>query len=453
MKRTSLVLACALLLLALSAAPVFAPRASAQGEVDRALAEEIYKIRAIDNHAHPLRATREGEEDREFDALIPDTLEPSPLPVRLRPDNPEFAAAWSDLWGFRHDMGSTEVRASEVPGARLRVMRDRGDGYPAWVLDKLNIEVMFANRVAMGRGLVPERFRWVAFDDALILPLSSSAVRKINPDYAAFYPGEDALLRRYLSDLNMKAVPATLREFTARVVTPTLERQKRGGAVAVKFEAAYLRALDFADASEQEAARVYARYARGPDSKVAPTAAEYKPLQDFLFRYVAREAGRLGLAVHIHTGAGVGSYYGVSGGDPLLLEPALNDPVLRKTNFVLIHGGWPYARHAAALLDKPNVYLDFSAQTFFLYPRELAENLRVWLERQPEKILFGTDAFLFSPEVGWEEVGWLSNRTGRDALALALTAMMRDGEITRPRASELARMVMRENAARLYGIK
>ena len=446
MRRIAFTLAFMLVL----ASSSFAPRQSAQGDADRALAEEIYKIRAIDNHAHPLRATREGEEDREFDALIPDTLEPSPLPVRLRPDNAEYAAAWRDLWGFTTDMGSTEVHAREVPAARLRVMRDRGDKYPAWVLDRLNIEVMFANRVAMGRGLTRERFRWVSFVDALILPLSSAAVRKIHPDYAAFYPGEDALLKRYLSELNMKSVPATLREYTASVVTPTLERQKREGAVAVKFEAAYLRALDFADASESEASRVYARYARGVG---APTAAEYKPLQDFLFRYVAREAGRLGMAVHIHTGNGVGGYFGVSGGDPLLLEPALNDPTLRKTNFVLIHGGWPYARHAAALLDKPNAYLDFSAQTFFLYPHELAENLRVWLERQPEKVLFATDAFAFSPEVGWEEVGWLSNRTGRDALAIALTAMMRDGEITRPRASELARMVMRDNAATLYGIK
>lgn len=447
MKRTSLALACALLL-ALSAAPVFAPRASAQGDVDRALAEEIFKIRAIDNHAHPLRATREGEEDREFDALIPDTLEPSPLPARLRPDNSEYVGAWRDLWGYRHD-DMSEARAREVVEARLRVMREQGDKYPAWVLDKLNIEVMFANRVALGRGLTPERFRWVAFDDALILPLSSSAVRKIHPDFAAFYPGEDALLKRYLSDLNMKAVPATLREFTASVVTPTLERQKRGGAVAVKFEAAYLRALDFADAMEADAARVYAKYARGG----APTAAEYKPLQDFLFRYVAREAGRLGMAVHIHTGNGVGGYFGVAGSNPALLEPALNDPVLHKTNFVLIHGGWPFTEQTAALLLKPNVYADFSAQTFARSPHSLAETLRGWLELAPEKVMFATDAFALTPEVGWEEVGWLSNRTGRQALALALSAMMRDGEITRPRASELARMVMSDNAAGLYGIK
>lgn len=448
MKRILLALA-PMLLLALSSPFVFAPRAGAQAEVDRGLAEEIFKLKAIDHHAHPLRATREGEEDREFDALIPDTLEPAPLPVRLRPDNTEYAGAWREFWGYRHDdMG--EAHAREVVEARRRETRERGDAYPAWVLDKLNIEVMFANRVAMGRGLSPERFRWVSYADALILPLSSAAVRKIHPDYAAFYPGEDALLKRYLSDLNMKSVPATLREFMTRVVTPTLERQKRGGAVAVKFEAAYLRPLDFADADEAEAARVYARYSRGVG---APTAAEYKPLQDFLFRYVARESGRLGMAVHIHTGAGVGGYYGMAGGSPLLLEHVFNDPTLRKTTFVLVHGGWPYTEQTAALLLKPNVYADFSAQTFLRTSHALAGTLRGWLEFAPEKIMFGTDAFALTPEVGWEEVGWLSNRTGREALARALTMMMRDGEITRARASQLARMVMHDNAAALYGIK
>ncbi|HEX7957510.1 MAG TPA: amidohydrolase family protein, partial [Pyrinomonadaceae bacterium] len=274
--------------------------------------------------------------------------------------------------------------------------------------------------------------------------------RRANPDYAAFYPGEDALLRRYLGGRGMKAVPPTLRASLARVVTPTLERQRREGAVAVKFEAAYLRALDFGGASEAEAARVYARYARGGG---APGAAEYKPLQDFLFRYVAREAGRLGLAVHVHTGSGVGAYFNVSGSDPALLEPALNDPSLRKTNFVLVHGGWPFAEAAGALILKPNVYADFSAQTFLRSPRALSETLRGWLEFAPDKVLFATDAFALTPEVGWEEVGWLSNRTGRDALALALTGMLRDGQITRARASELARMALRDNAMSLYGIK
>jgi predicted TIM-barrel fold metal-dependent hydrolase len=440
-------LLCALLLVA--GRPGTAGRAAPQDEPDRQLAEEVFRIRAIDHHAHPLRATREGEEDREYDALPPDALEPPPLPARLRPDNTEYVGAWRDLWGYRHE-DMSEAHTRQVVEARARATRERGDAYPAWVLDRLNIDVMFANRVAMGRGLVPQRFRWVSFVDALILPLSSERVRKDSPDYAAFYPGEDALLRRYLSELKLKAVPATLNEYLARVVTPTLERQRREGAVAVKFEAAYLRRLDFNAATEAEAARVYARYATG---RAAPAAAEYKPLQDFLFRYVAREAGRLGMAVHIHTGGGVGAYFNITGSNPMLLEPALGDPALRKTNFVLVHGGWPFAAQAGALILKPNVYADFSAQTFLRSPRALAATLREWLEFAPDKVMFGTDAFALTPEVGWEEVGWLSNRTGRQALALALTGMLRDGQITRARASELARMVLHDNAAKLYELK
>ena len=425
--------------------PVYA---SAQSHADPTLVAEIAKIKAIDNHAHPIRALAEGEEDREFDALIPDALEPAPLPLKLRPDNPQFVGAWRALYGYAHqDMAEAHLR--ELVAAKEGVRRDMGDGYPAWVLDQLGIETMLANRVAMGRGLEAPRFRWVPFDDALMIPLDCAAERGINPDYAAFYPPEERLLKRYLSDLHLATPPATLGEYVSQVVTPTLEAQKRGGAVAVKFEAAYLRALDFGNPSETDAASVYARYVRGG----SPSPGEYKPLQDFLFRTIAREAGRLGLAVHIHTGAGVGRYYGVAGGNPMLLEPLFNDPALKDTNFVLIHGGWPFDKQTAALIGKPNVYADFSAQTFLRYSQDLSDTLRHWLEFAPEKVLFATDAFIITPEVSWEDLGWLSARTGREALALALTGMMRDGEITRERASELARMVLRENAAHLYGIQ
>jgi hypothetical protein len=64
--------------------------------------------------------------------------------------------------------------------------------------------------------------------------------------------------------------------------------------------------------------------------------------------------------------------------------------------------------------------------------------------------LFGTDAFSFGPLIDWPEVAWLSNQTARQALALALTGMMNDGEISRERAMELARMVLRDNAIKLY---
>jgi len=44
-------------------------------------------------------------------------------------------------------------------------------------------------------------------------------------------------------------------------------------------------------------------------------------------------------------------------------------------------------------------------------------------------------------------------QTTRQALGLALTEMVGDGEITRDRAIELAHMVLHDNAAKLYGLK
>ena len=55
-----------------------------------------------------------------------------------------------------------------------------------------------------------------------------------------------------------------------------------------------MRAAEFDAVPLAQAARVYARYVR----VVNTTWRENKQLQDFLFRYIAREAGRLGLPVH-----------------------------------------------------------------------------------------------------------------------------------------------------------
>jgi hypothetical protein len=425
------------------------PHVAAQAGVDRDLLSEIMKIKAIDNHAHPVKYVAEGEPpDTEFDALPLDAITAFPLPVRLSPTNPEFIKAWRDLYGYKHN-DMSEAHVKELMNAKQAVVKQKGEATPAWILDQVNIETMFANRVAMGRGLTPPRFRWVPFDDALIFPLSNEAQKRFNADYKGFYPGEEKLLKRYLRDLNISALPGTLDLYLKQVVTPTLERQKRNGAVAIKYEAAYLRKLDFDNPDDVKARLTYARFVRGGD----PPAADYKTLQDFLFFYIGREAGRLGLAVHIHCISGAGGFYRQSGSNPLLLETAFNDPGLRKTNFVVVHGGYPFTKEMGSLLSKPNVYADFSAQTFFTFPRELSETLRNWLESYPEKVLFGTDAFSFGPEVDWGEVAWLSNTTARQALALALTGMMNDGEIDRTRAMELARMALHDNAARLYGLK
>jgi hypothetical protein len=430
-----------ILLVILVSIPAFA-----QYPADPQLLTEINKIKAIDNHAHPLRYVAEGAKpDDEYDALPLESIEPFPLPLRLSPGNREFVDAWKHFYRYNYN-DMLQAHTDELLTVKKKVLQQQGQNFPSWVLDQLNIETMFANRVAMGTGLTAPRFRWVSFVDALLFPLNNEIAKKSNRDYAGFYPGEEKLLQRYLGDLGRNQLPATLNEYETKVVTATLERQKAQGVIALKYEAAYLRLLDFEKPDPSIARATYDRFSRGG---VAPPG-DYKALQDYLFYYIAKEAGRLGLAIHIHMIDGAGSYYRPSGSNPLLLESVFNDPELRKTNFVLVHGGFPFTRQTISMFGKPNVYADFSAQTFFLYPRALSEVLRSWLETYPDRILFGTDAFSFGPLIDWPEVAWLSNWTARQALALALTGMMNDGEISRERAMELARMVMRDNAIKLY---
>src|SRR5712664_2547099 len=200
-----------------------------QTVADPSLLAEISKIKAIDNHAHPLKYVAEDEKpDDEYDALPLEAIEAFPLPLRLSPTNPEFIRAWHDLYGYAYkDM--SEAHVAELLKIKQRVTLERGDRFPAWVLDQLNIETMFANRVAMGRGLATPRFRWVAFDDALIFPLSNETAERSNPDYRALYPNEEHLLKSYLAKVGLRALPATLDVYLAKLVTATLESQKRDG--------------------------------------------------------------------------------------------------------------------------------------------------------------------------------------------------------------------------------
>jgi len=76
--------------------------------------------------------------------------------------------------------------------------------------------------------------------------------------------------------------------------------------------------------------------------------------------------------------------------------------------------------------------------------------IREWLEWYPEKVMFGTDLYANTAEIDWEEIGWQTTQSSREALAIALTGMIEDTEISRERALEIAHMVLHDNAAKLY---
>jgi uncharacterized protein len=408
------------------------PNAPAEAHgIDPAIAKALDEIKAIDNHAHPVRPVSVGEvPDTGYDALPVENLEPSSDIVRFRPGRPEYVAANKAIFD----------------GDRAAAAKAWGPNYAGNVLDKAGIGIMVANRVAMGDGLPKERFLWAAYADALMYPLPTDGLA-VNSDRRAYFALEAKLLAEYYKQSGVSGRPATLDEYLTKVVTSTLARHKQSGAVAEKFEMAYLRSLAIGNPSKADAERAW---------KTAPASpAEYRVLQDYLFRQIALECGRLGMAIHFHTGMGAGGYYDTAGARPAVLEPLFNDPELRKTNFVMVHGGWPYAQEAAPLLIKPNAYVDISLQGLMLPASQIARDLRILLEMNPEKVLFGTDAYPYAPtaNMGWEETAYVSSRTTRAALGIALTEMVGDGSVTQERAIEIGKMVLRDNAAKLYGVK
>jgi hypothetical protein len=242
---------------------IFLPyQVTAQTVADPALTAEIYKIKVIDHHAHPLVAVNENEKDTGWDELCLGStgeteIEMALIPYRLSPASPELINIWRALWGYAHNTINKE-QAKELTEAKKRVMREQGDNYPAWVLDKIGVDTMFANRRTMGRGLTSPRFQLVTYADMLMFPLDNERARKENTDHNRYYASIEMVLKQSLNDVRVARLPLTLDKYLTKVVTPVLEKHKRDGAIAVKFLTAYLRPLDITNPPVEKVRKVYA---------------------------------------------------------------------------------------------------------------------------------------------------------------------------------------------------
>lgn len=418
-----------------------AASAFAQDAVDAGLLADINRIRAIDNHMHgdPVDGARAA---RWQDATPPGKSR-YPEVVARRPTNPDWRTAWFSLYGYSYQ-DAEPAHLRDLLAAKRSTLARAGTHWPSNVLDAAGVDIALLNTVRPGAGQLNGRFRWVPYADPLLRPFAAET------SWLA-YAGGELTAASLFREVGFNRAPPTLAEYRVNIVQGLLARWKKSGAVAVKFLCAQARSLDFDVVDEPSAAAVYAKAAANPASL---TAAEGKLLEDYLFGAIAAAAAAQQLAVHVHTGAGDRPYDNHARANPALLERQLNSRAQRQTNFVLLHGGWPWHVVAQALSDKPNTFVDFSAQASYLGAHQLAAVLRDWLAWQPEKVLFGSDARsgAESPLNDWEEQTLLATAKARRALAIALTAMIRNGEISRERALEIARLVLRGNTLALHGL-
>ncbi len=405
-------------------------------QVYQRLLPQIEKIPMFDHHAHPGFA-----DDPDVDAMA---APPGSAALRTRDTNPELVVAARTLFGYPYNDFSPE-HARWLVQKKGELKQTQGKAYFSGILDKLNIEQGVANRAMMADYLDPQRFRWVFFADSFMWPFENQRQRARNRDQEVYIPLQEKMLHRWMEQENVSKLPSELSGYLAFVSRTLEDNQKRGG-IAMKFEVAYFRSTKFGDPTREQAEDVYLRFVGGG----TPSDQEYGTFQDYIFRFLVREAGRLHLPVHIHSAVGIGDYFNLSESNIMNLENILRDPRYASTVFVMIHGGYPYEHQAIWLAAMQNVYLDSSLMELVMYPSEFRHALKEWLETFPDKITFGSDCFPYNQVLGAEESYWLGVQSARSALAAALAEMVSEGEVTEPQALQLARGYLHDNAARIY---
>jgi uncharacterized protein len=429
----------AILVLVANAAAQSRPLASPEDvhTIYTRLLPQIEKIPIFDHHAHP-----GFTDDTDVDAMA---SPPGSAPLRERETNPELVAAAKALFQYPYADLSPE-HTKWLVSKKAELKKKEGTAYFSNLLDKLNIEQGVANRAMMADYLDPKRFVWVFFVDSFMWPFDNQKERARNADQAVYIPLQEKMLHRWMEQEQLHQLPAGFDDYLKFVSQVLEDNQKNKGGIAMKFEVAYFRTTRFGDPTKEQAEEIYKHYVAGG----VPTEQEYRTFQDYIFRYLVREGGRLHLPVHIHSAVGVGDYFNLSESNVMNLENILRDPRYSDTIFVLLHGGYPLEREAIWLAAVKNVYLDSSLMEVVMYPAAFKDSLRQWLETFPDKITFGTDSFPYNEALGAEESYWLGVQTARTGLTAALAEMVATGEVSEAKALEMAHGYLHDNAVKLY---
>jgi len=231
--------------------------------------------------------------------------------------------------------------------------------------------------------------------------------------------------------------PELLREYQDR-----LERAVReDGFVGVKAHLAEQVGFGVLPVWEQEAKAAFAGAKKNDGEAV-------KKLYVAVFTATLLECRELGVPVHLHSGFTGGLWNGpIYDADPFMLAPFVRQHAFLGTRLVLLHAGYPWTKQAGQMAHTfPNVWVDMGQITPWASLR-LADCYRDVMAWAPlSKIVVGSGGH------GTPEIAWLSAKTAKIALAAVLNDAVARGLMAYEQAVRAGRMILHDNAARLYGL-
>lgn len=174
---------------------------------------------------------------------------------------------------------------------------------------------------------------------------------------------------------------------------------------------------------------------------------QHKPLLDYLLHIAFQQAAEQQMPVQFHTGYG-DSDTDMRLGNPLHLRDVLENDEYQAMQVVLLHESYPYTQLGAYLAAiYPHVYFDLSYAIPFVDRLEMLAFTRQALGVAPaSKLLYSSDG-IFLPEMHWAAA-----MRGRGVLGQILGEMIENDEIDEQQGYQLARLVLHDTAAALYGL-
>ena len=216
---------------------------------------------------------------------------------------------------------------------------------------------------------------------------------------------------------------------------------RRDGFVGVKAHVAEQVGFGIEPVSQGEAGAAYrAAVARHPVA--------HRKVYIAILTATLLQCQELGVPVHLHSGTTGGLWNGpIADADPFRLIPFIRQPAFRRTKIVLLHASYPWIQHAAAVAHSlPHVWVDIGWVTPWVSLR-LVECYRDLMGMAPlSKLMVGSGGH------GTPEIAWLAAKTAKIAVAEVLGDAVGLGLIAPGQAESVGRMILYDNAARLYGL-
>jgi len=214
------------------------------------------------------------------------------------------------------------------------------------------------------------------------------------------------------------------------------------GMIGVKTGAAYVRTLQFDNTSEEKGEAVFTSLLKND----SVSAADIKAVQDYLMHRMLDLVDEFNMPLQIHTGLHAGNGNIITNSKPTHLTNLFFE--YPDIDFILFHGGYPYGGELATLAKNfPNVFIDM-CWTYVISPSYSERYLHEWLETIPANKIMG-----FGGDYSFVEAVYAHSVMARKVISKVLVEKVRTGYMTESEAIDVAKMILRENALRIFKLE